>query len=54
MDNLPLPSQADRFAQFVDLTCDVIAARSRGGMLPGALIVLLWQRVRGIAVRVAA
>jgi hypothetical protein len=43
------PSPAERLLQITDLLSRVIAASSRGGVMPGSLIVLLWHRVRRAA-----
>jgi len=44
---------ADRFAQIIDGLCQAVAARSRGNAVSGALIFLLWNRLRRFAGRFA-
>jgi hypothetical protein len=43
-------SATDRFALSIDGLCKAVAARSFRGMLAGALIILIWSRIRKIEV----
>ncbi len=48
---IPPNSPVERLVRLLDELCAVIAARGPGGVLPPPLFMLLWRRVRHIAVR---
>jgi hypothetical protein len=52
--NAAPPSVTDRFARIIDLLCRTVAAQSRGGLVPGPLIILIWTKLRRAAARFAA
>jgi hypothetical protein len=49
-----LLSPADRFARIMEGLCRTVAARGGKGGLPGALVILLWGRLRRMAARFAS
>ncbi len=48
-----LPAPADRFARVIDLLCRAIAAHSAGAPRVRPLLLLVWSRLRRMAVRFA-
>ncbi len=52
-ETLPLPP-AERFARLIEAMCRALAAHGLRRGLPGPLTVLIWQRLRAIALRFAA
>jgi hypothetical protein len=49
-----LPTSADRFARIIDGLCRAIAAQGAWGRLTGPLMLLVWSRLRRMAVRFAS
>jgi hypothetical protein len=47
------PAPAVRFALLIEGLCRAVAARSAGGALGGALIILIWGRLRRMAARLS-